>query len=187
MPDGLKMSKSNKVCIGVIAGAHGVRGQVRVKSFTADVDAVSNYGTLSDAKGKLSFDLTMTGQTKGQLICNIKGVNDRNAAEDLKGMELFIDRDALPETDEDEFYYTDLIGMRMELVDGTPYGLLKAVHNFGADDLLDVNLTEGGTVMLPFTKEVIPSIDMAARLLVVNPPAETEARPAEQQKKGEDT
>ncbi len=187
MPDGLKMSKSDKICIGVIAGAHGVRGAVRVKSFTADIDAVAGYGILSDAKGKQSFEIQVTGQTKGQLIANIKGVNDRNDAEDLKGMELFIDRNALPETDEDEFYYTDLIGMRMETSDGTHYGMLKAVHNFGADDLLDVNLAEGGTVMLPFTKEVIPNIDMKARLLVVTPPLEIEARPKEQQKKGEDT
>jgi len=187
MPDGLKMSKLNKVCIGVISGPHGVRGAVRVKSFTADIAAVSKYGILTDAKGKQSFELAVTGQTKGQLIANIKGVNSRNDAEDLKGMELFIDRDSLPDTDEDEFYYTDLIGMRMELVDGTHYGTLKAVHNFGADDLLDVNLTEGGSIMLPFSKEVVPTIDMEARLLVVNLPPETEARPAEQLKKGEDT
>ena len=180
MLDGLIMSTSDKVCIAVITGAHGVRGAVRVKPFTADANTVSNYGTLSDEKGKQSFDLTVTGQTKGQLIANIKGVNDRNDAEDLKGMELYINRDKLPNTDDDEFYHIDLIGMRMELSDGTHYGTLKAVHNFGADDLLDVNLAEGGTVMLPFTKEVIPTVDMKARLLVVNPPIEVEARPDEQ-------
>lgn len=176
------MSTTNKVCIAVITGPHGVRGAVRVKSFTADVDTVTNFGILSDEKGTQSFSLTVTGKTKGQLIANIKGVNDRNGAEDLKGMELFIDRDKLPETDDDEFYYADLIGMRMELSDGTPYGTLKAVHNFGADDLLDVNLTEGGTVMLPFTKEVIPTVNMKARLLVVTPPLEIEVRPEEQMK-----
>ncbi len=165
---------SNKICIAVITNAHGVNGNLRVKSFGHDAKSLTDYGKLMDATGKKTFDLTITGQSKGQFIVKIDGINNRNDAEALKTTELFIMRDKLPDINEDEFYYTDLIGMRMETSDSSHYGTLKAVHDFGAGDLLDVNLAAGGSIMLPFTKEVIPHIDMKAGLLIVNPPLEVE-------------
>ena len=165
---------SNKICIAVITNAHGINGCLRVKSFGHDSTALTDYGKLMDASGKKTFDLTITGQSKGQFIVKIDGVNNRNDAEALKATELFIMRDKLPDINDDEFYYTDLIGMRMETSDNSHYGTLKAVHDFGAGDLLDVNLAAGGSIMLPFTKEVIIHIDMKAGLLIVNPPLEIE-------------
>lgn len=170
----------NRLCLGVITGAHGIRGQVRVKSFTADPEHLTAYGALSDAKGEHVFKLTVNGQSKGQLIVKIKGVNDRNAAEGLKGQELFIDRDRLPAPDEDEFYHADLIGLSVETIDGEAYGKVKAVHDFGAGDILDIALVGGKAVMLPFTKETVPAIDLTAGKLVVNPPVETVAKADEE-------
>lgn len=170
----------NRLCLGVITGAHGIRGQVRIKSFTADPEQLTAYGALSDAKGDKVFKLTVNGQSKGQLIAKIKGVNDRNAAEDLKGQELFIERSRLPAPDEEEFYHADLIGLAVETIDGEAYGTVKAVHDFGAGDILDIKLTSGKGAMLPFTKETVPTIDLDAGKLVVNPPVETEAKADEE-------
>ena len=128
----------SRICVGVIVGAHGVRGLVRVKSFTEEPADIAAYGPLGDAKCARQYALDVTGSAKGVLLARIDGVADRNAAEALKGTELYIDRDALPQPDEDEFYHTDLIGLPALLADGSAYGTVRALHEFGAGDMIEI-------------------------------------------------
>jgi 16S rRNA processing protein RimM len=174
---GLVAEKADSnVCVGVITGAHGVRGQVRVKSFTAEPTDIAAYGPLRDAAGTREFRLELTGSAKGVLLARIHGVADRDAAEALRGTELYVDREALPEPDEDEFYHADLIGLPAVLADGTPYGTVRMLHDFGAGDMIEIALAAGGIAVLPFTKAVVPEIDLAAGRIVVFPPTEIEVR-----------
>ena len=156
--------------MGVITGAHGVRGEVRVKSFTAEPDAIARYGPLEDERGGRRFALTLTGAVKGVLIARLDGVADRNAAERLKGTHLYLPREALPPPGPDEYYHADLIGLAAVLRDGAPLGQVRAVHEYGAGDSLEVETPDGGIVMVPFTEAVVPEIDLAAGRLVVDPP-----------------
>ena len=185
MPDGMVMT-ANKLCVGVITGAHGIRGNVRVKSFTAEPRQIAAYGVLSDAAGRTSFRMTVTGEAKGQLIAKIEGVSDRNAAEALKGTDLYVDRDLLPAAEEGEFYHADLIGLAAELADSTPYGTVKAVYDFGSGDLLEITLTSGKVELLPFTTEVVPTVDLAAGRVIVDPPEEVIVPPEGSDEREED-
>jgi 16S rRNA processing protein RimM len=172
------MSETGKarVLVGVIAAAHGVRGLVRVKSFTADPKSIASYGELSDERGVRHFRLALQGQAKDGVIARLDGVVDRDAAEALKGTKLFVDREALPDiAADDEFYQTDLVGLRVEARDGKTLGRVKAVLNFGAGDLLEIE-GEGVSLMLPFTKQVVPLVDLPGGRLVADPPTEVEAR-----------
>jgi 16S rRNA processing protein RimM len=163
-----------RVLVGAIAAAHGVRGLVRVKSFTADPKSVASLGELSDERGLRHFRLTRQGQAKDGVIARIDGIDDRDAAEALKGTRLFVDREALPAlAEEDEFYQTDLVGLRVEACDGKTLGRVKAVLNFGAGDLLEIE-GEGVSLMLPFTRQVVPLVDLPGGRLVADPPAEVE-------------
>ena len=126
----------SRVCVGVVAGAHGVRGLVRVKSFTDDPADIAAYGPLSDKPGRRRFTLEIVGSAKGVLLARIGGVGDRDAAEALRGLEFYVDREALPQTDEDEFYHADLIGLPVFLENGEPYGTVRALHEFGAGDMI---------------------------------------------------
>ena len=166
----------SRICVGVIVGAHGVRGLVRVKSFTEEPADIAVYGPLGDAKGARQYALDVTGSAKGVLLARIDGVADRNAAEALKGTELYIDRDALPQPDEDEFYHTDLIGLPALLSDGSAYGTVRALHEFGAGDMIEIALDGGGVSVLPFTRAVVPEIDLEAGHITVEPPVETIAK-----------
>jgi len=166
-----------KVCIGVIAGAHGVRGQVRVKSFTAEPQDVTAYGPVTDASGARQFDLRITGAARGMMLAKIDGVGDRNAADLLRGTELYVDRDRLPEPDEDEFYYADLIGLDAVSTDGTALGSVRAMHNFGAGDMIELDNGSGKTELLPFTAAVVASVDLEAGVVTIDPPFEIFVRP----------
>jgi 16S rRNA processing protein RimM len=162
-----------RVCLGVIAGAHGVRGQVRVKSFAAKPKDVTAYGPLSDESGARLFDLSLTGSAKGVLLARIVGVTDRDAAEALRGVELWVERSKLPAPDDDEFYHADLIGLPAFHPDGRPYGTVLALHDFGAGEMIEFDLEAGGssvgdTVILPFTHAVVPEIE-SDRVVVVAP------------------
>lgn len=160
---------SEQVCMGVIVGVHGVRGTVRLKSFAENEADALAYGPLEDETGK-PYVLTFQGKSKGSLLVRIKGVGDRNAAEALKGVRLYVPREALPPPAEDEFYHADLIGLRVDLLDGTALGEVLAVYNFGAGDLIDVRLTDSAkTVLLPFNRETVTEVDLAGRRLVVDP------------------
>lgn len=166
-----------KLCVGVVVGAHGVRGDVRIKSFTAKPGDVTAYGPLSDAGGRRRFRIRVLGEARGLLRAHIEGVDDRDAAEALAGVELYVDRDALPPLEEDEYYHADLIGLRAELEDGSPYGTVRALYDFGAGDMIEIALAAGGAVVLPFTPAVVPAVEPGAGRIVVRPPEEIEGRP----------
>lgn len=166
----------DRLCVAVIAGAHGVRGDVRIKSFTADPEGLAAYGPLTDKTGGREFRITVMGLARGLLRAHIKGVDDRNAAEALAGVELYIERGLLPDLEEDEFYHSDLIGVKAVLDDGSNYGVVCALHDFGAGDVIEIALTAGGTVILPFTRAVVPSVDPEVGIVVIAPPEEVEAK-----------
>lgn len=165
-----------RVCVGQIVGVHGVRGLVKLKSFTADPAAVVAYGVLSDETGTRRFQVALTGQAKGLFIARIDGVSDRNGAEALSGVKLFAPRSALPEPDEEEFYYADLIGLRAETADGGVFGVVTAVHDFGAGDILELRRADGRTAHLPFTRLVVPVVDVGGGRVVIALPDEIEVR-----------
>jgi 16S rRNA processing protein RimM len=164
------MAAENRVCVGVITGAHGVRGAVRVKSFTADPADVASYGPLADEQGAREFRLQLVGTAKGVVIAKIAGIEDRDLAEGLRGLRLYLPRTALPPTGEDEYYHADLIGLDAMLGDGTPLGRVHAVHDFGAGDTLEIVRPAGPPVMVPFTRAVVPIVDTEAGRLVIEPP-----------------
>ncbi|MCH2394004.1 ribosome maturation factor RimM [Oceanibaculum sp.] len=165
------------VLLGIVVGAHGIRGQLRVRSFTGEPAAIFGYGMLlgkrRDSDAGRSLTLKPAGQPKGEVVlASVSGVADRNAAEALKGLRLYVSRDALPALEEDEFYHADLIGLVVDQVAGELLGTVKAVHDFGAGDVLEVIREEGGSVFLPFTRAVVPVVDIAGGRLVADPPAE---------------
>ncbi|MGD8810996.1 MAG: ribosome maturation factor RimM [Gammaproteobacteria bacterium] len=170
-------TEDRKVCIGVIAGPHGVKGQVRLKSFTAEPADVAAYGPVTDASGARAYTLEIVGTARNLLVARIEGVTDRNAAEALRGVELHVDRDRLPEAEADEFYHADLIGLPVRTVDGDAFGTVLALYNYGAGDVIEVRCVDGDVELLPFNKDVVPEIDLENGFLVVAPPAETYARP----------
>jgi 16S rRNA processing protein RimM len=164
-------ARDRMVCVGRIGAAWGIQGGVRVTSYTQDPMAVAGYGPLSDETGARRFTLRPVRVQKGVVLARIDGVADRNAAEALKGVRLFVPRDALPETkEEDEFYHDDLIGMRAALADGSVLGQVVSVQTFGAGDMVEVRRETGGTVFVPFTRAVVPLVDLAAGRLVIDPP-----------------
>jgi 16S rRNA processing protein RimM len=170
-------AKPDRVCLGVIAGAHGVRGELRVESYTADPADIASYGPLTDETGRRRLTLTIVGAVRGQLIARIEGVDDRDAAEALRGLRLHVERSVLPEPAAEEFYHSDLVGLATERSDGTRFGVIRALHDFGAGDVVEIERPNGERVMLPFTKAIVPVIDLAAGRVLVEPPVETEARP----------
>jgi 16S rRNA processing protein RimM len=162
------------ICVGVVTGAHGIKGHVRIRSFTAEPGDVANYGKLCGADGSLPLRLTVTGRSGSQLIARIAGIDDRSAAEALKGHKLFVPRSALPPPDGDEFYHADLIGMRAELADEhrrEVVGTVAAVHNFGGGDVIEVKTGRDVAIMVPFTRDAVPEVHVAeGRLVIVRLP-----------------
>jgi 16S rRNA processing protein RimM len=160
--------------VGEIGGAHGLRGEVKLKSFTADPMAVKDYSPLESEDGTTRFDIEAVRPTKTHLIAQLRDVHDRSAAERLAGMKLFVPRTTLPPVATDEFYHADLIGLRAMTPDGAEIGTVVAVHDFGAGDILELRLAESGaTRMLPFTQICVPEVDLAGGRIVVAPPEET--------------
>ena len=165
------VNANDRVCLGVIVGAQGVRGEVRIKPFTAEPGDVGAYGPVSDKGAARVFDLKIRGQAKGVVIAALKGVVDRNAAEALKGIELYVDRARLPATDdEDTFYHADLVGLAAVDENDKPVGQVAAVFDHGAGDVLDIRLVDGKSITVPFTKAVVPVVDLAAKRIVVMMP-----------------
>jgi 16S rRNA processing protein RimM len=161
-----------RVLIAQIGAAHGVRGEVRLKAFTEDPLDVASYGPLETEDGR-RVEIEAARPAKEVLVVRLKGVADRNAAEALKNQRLYVSRDKLPPPDDDEFYYADLIGLSAVTAEGAAFGVVKAVHNFGAGDLIEIEPTGGGeTVMLTFNETTVPSVDIAGRKIVVAPPAD---------------
>jgi 16S rRNA processing protein RimM len=176
----LAAAEEQRVLMGVITGAHGVKGAVRVKSFTAEPAAITAYGALETERGGRKIALELTGTVRGMLIARVAGVSDRDAAERLKGTRLYLPRAALPEPGEDEFYHADLVGLVARLKDGSTLGRVRAVLDYGAGDSLEVETPEGGVVIVPFTADAVPEVDIPGGTLVIEPPAGLfDNRPAE--------
>lgn len=160
-----------RLCVGVVTGPHGIRGGLRIKSFTAQPADVGAYGPVSDEAGARRFELRVTGQQKGVVLARIEGVTTRDAAEALKGLRLYVERDRLPPAEPEEFYHADLIGLEAVLEDGSPFGTVVTVWDFGAGDSLEVARPSGEMVMVPFTRASVPTVDLTAGRVVIAPPA----------------
>lgn len=166
---------AERVCLGAFAGAHGVKGQVKIKAFTEVPEDVAAYGPLSDEAGTRRFVVTLTGRSKGLLLARVEGVGDRDRAQALSGTRLYVDRDALPAPEEEEFYHADLIGLAAVDLGGRPLGKVKAVHDFGAGTVIELEGGQGAPgLVLPFTRDTIPTVDLENGRLVIDPPAEAE-------------
>ena len=163
------------VCLGVVLGAHGVRGAVRIKSFAMNVSDIAAYGPLQSEDGGARFKLTVHGVSRGAVLAEIDGIDRREAAEALQGTRLYVARAALPDTEEDEYYHADLIGLRARSVTGEPYGVVRGIYDYGAGDVIEIDRENDASIILPFTREIVPNIDLAAGWLVIDPPAETDA------------
>lgn len=161
------MGSAARVCLGVIVGAKGLRGEVRIKSFTQDPSDVGAYGPVTTGDGR-TFKVTVVGSAQGVVIAKLAGIADRNQAEALKGAELFVDRGALPAPDDGAFYHADLIGAEVRLTDGAVLGRVSGLHNFGGGDMMEVG--EGhGSVLIPLTSEAIAELDVKGGRVVVHP------------------
>jgi 16S rRNA processing protein RimM len=167
---------ANRICVARIGAAHGVRGEVKLWSFTEDPAAVACYGPLETQDGTRCFEIEALRAAKDHFVARIAGVNDRDAAEKLRNIELYIPRARLPKIEEaDTFYHADLVGLDAVTADGARVGTVHALHNFGAGDIIEIAPAGGGDpLMLPFNETTVPKIDVAARQIVVVPPAETE-------------
>jgi 16S rRNA processing protein RimM len=162
--------------LGVITGAHGVRGEVKVKTFTADPRAIARYGTLSDAAGTRSFALKPRGSARGLVIAAIEGVGTRDAAEALKGVELFVARDRLPRPRRGETYIADLVGLAAVGPDGAAIGRVARVLNYGAGDVLEIERPGAEALLLPFAAPMVGEVEPERGRVFVSPPTEVEAR-----------
>jgi 16S rRNA processing protein RimM len=164
---------TDRICVAQIGGAHGIRGEVKLKSFTADPMAVRDYGPLISEDGSASFEIEALRPAKGHLVARFRGVGDRDAAERLTHVRLFVPRERLPPPADDEFYHVDLIGLAAVTADGTEVGTVVAIHDFGAGDILELRPRTGGaSVMVPFTAAYVPKVDVASGRIVVAPPQE---------------
>jgi 16S rRNA processing protein RimM len=163
------------VLLAAVIGAQGLKGEVKVKTFTETPNALARYGVLHDRSSR-RFTITAFRSTKpGEAVIAFAGIEDRDAAEALKGTELFVARDALPATAEDEFYHADLIGLEAQDAEGRVLGTVRALHNFGAGDVIEIALPDGGDILMAFTRETVPVVDIKAGRIEVAVPEEDEA------------
>jgi 16S rRNA processing protein RimM len=162
------------VLLAAVIGAQGLKGAVKAKIFTATPDALPSYGALHDAKGR-SYKITAFRLGKpGEAVIAFEGIGDRDAAEALKGTELFVARKALPATEAEEFYHADLIGLEAFDSESRLVGKVGAIHNFGAGDVIEIVRADGDTVLLAFTKETVPVIDIAGGRIEIAVPEDDE-------------
>jgi 16S rRNA processing protein RimM len=161
---------ADRVCVGAIAGAFGVQGEVRLKSFCAVPEDLAAYGPLWSEDGTQKFAVRLTRPVAGGLGARLSGVATKEAADALRGTTLWADRARLPRLPDDEFYHADLIGLAVQDTGGAPLGSVAAVHNHGAGDILEIRGPGGQTLLLPFTRAAVPTVDLAAGRIVADPP-----------------
>lgn len=160
------------ICVARIGAAHGVRGAVKLWTFTEDPLAVKRYGPLMTGDGTRQFEVTHVREAKGHLVATLKGIATRDEAERLNGLELYIPREKLPTTGADEYYHADLIGLAAVTTADAPLGRVVAIHNFGAGDIVEIAPPQGATMLLPFTNAVVPTVDLAGGRMVIELPEE---------------
>jgi 16S rRNA processing protein RimM len=170
------MAAPRLVAVGIFGAPHGVRGEVRVKSYTDDPKSLAAYGELTDVAGAQRFKIAALRPLKDDMVVvRLYGVADRDAAAALNGSELFARRENMPPPEGDEFYHADLVGLRAETAAGEEIGRVLALSNYGAGDILEVAPKGGGeTLLFPFTKAVAPEVDVAGGRVVIVPPREVE-------------
>ncbi|MDD3182545.1 MAG: ribosome maturation factor RimM [Alphaproteobacteria bacterium] len=162
------MTKSNtKICVGKFLGPHGVRGQVRLGSFTDDPESIFEYEPLTDETGAYEYVLTVHGVGKDHYIVSVDGCTTREVAEKLKGTKLYVDRDALPAEEEGEYYFADLIGLKAQETNGAAVGLVTDVHDYGAGAFLEIKPAHAKSFMLPFKDAFVPTVDVAGGFVEV--------------------
>src|SRR4051794_22435411 len=162
------------ICVARIGAPHGVRGAVKLWTFTEDPLAVKRYGPLATKDGARSFEVATAREAKGHLVATLKGVATREDAERLNGIELYIRREKLPATDTDEYYHADLIGLAAVNAANDPIGRITAIHNFGAGDIIEIAPPNGATMLLPFSNAVVPAVDLAKGRVVIELPGEVD-------------
>jgi len=162
--------RPDRVCVGQFAGAQGVRGSAKLRSFCGVATDVLGYGVLSTENGERGFRVALEGEAKGNLIVRVEGISSREDAQALNGVRLYVDRDKLGALEEDEFLHADLIGLDAVCADGSPLGRVRAVHDFGGGEMLEIERPGAESVMAPFTKAIVPVVDIAARRLTVDLP-----------------
>jgi 16S rRNA processing protein RimM len=162
------------ICVARIGAAHGVRGAVKLWTFTEDPLAVKHYGPLMTRDGARQFEVTHVRAARDHLVATLKGVASREDAERLSGIELYIAREKLPDTGDDEYYHADLIGLNAVNAANEPLGRVVAIHNFGAGDIIEIAPAHGPTMLLPFTNAVVPTVDLAGGRVVIELPQEIE-------------
>lgn len=157
-----------RICVGIVTGAHGVKGLVRVKPFTATPEALAAYGAVETEDGSRQLELEVASRAgKGQLAVRVKGIGDRDAAAAMKGQRLYVRRDQLPAPQSEEFYHADLIGLAVQRTNGACVGKVRGVYDFGAGDVLEIADAKGGLTMVPFIRDAVPEIDLDGRRVVV--------------------
>jgi 16S rRNA processing protein RimM len=161
-----------QVCVARIGAAHGVRGAVKLWTFTEDPFAVKDYGPLSTKDGARHFEVASAREARDHLVVTFKGVTTRDEAEQLNGVELYVPRDKLPETDDNEYYHADLIGLAAVTTADEPLGRVVAIHNFGAGDIIEIAPPSGATMLLPFSNAVVPTVDIPGGRVVIELPKE---------------
>jgi len=165
---------TRRICLGVVTGPQGVQGAVRIKPFTEVPENVARYGPVEDEAGERRFELRLIGTAKGVVIVRVSGVESRDQAETLRGLRLYLPRAALPETEPDEYYHADLIGLAAVTTADEALGRVVAIHNFGAGDILEIAPPHGATMLLPFTNAVVPTVDIAGGRVLIELPQEVE-------------
>ena len=162
---------SELICVGSIAGAFGVKGELRVKSFCTNPSDLAKYTPLLTEDGEKSYELSLIGEIKNGFSARIVDIDNKEAADALRGVSLFVRREDLPELPVDEYYYSDLIGFEVADTGGLFIGTVKTVVNHGADDLLEISIPGASdTALVPFTKIFVPTVDMNAKKIVIDPP-----------------
>jgi 16S rRNA processing protein RimM len=162
---------SDRILVGTLGGAFGVLGEVRLKSFCADPAAISDYAPLTTVDATVFPQLVLTGQVKGGFTARIVGIDSKEDADNLRNVSLYAERDMLPSLPDDEYYYTDLVGLTVIDTGNATLGTVKAVENHGAGEVLEIQVEgQSETMLLPFTHEIVPTVDLAAGRIIVDPP-----------------
>jgi len=161
---------TRRLCIGIVTAPHGVRGALRIKSFTDVPEDIARYGPVEDEDGRRRFELSLRGAAKGVLIASLSGVDDRDQAEALRGLRLYLPRTALPPPGPEEYYHADLIGLEAVLGDGTLVGRVRAIYDFGAGDTLELARPDAPPVMVPFTRAIVTVVEPERGRLVLELP-----------------
>ena len=169
-----KSGRDARVCVAQIGAAHGLKGKVRLRSFTQEPTDFATYGPLETEDGSRHLEVEETRFAKDHFVVAFEGIDDRNAAEALRNVNLYVAREKLPNVDEDStFYHADLVGLSAITRDKSSFGEVIAVQNFGAGDILEIRRGDGSVLMLPFTEAAVPEIDLAGGTIVVDPPADS--------------